>query len=107
MGLVVFILCICAVLGDKSCIRLEPVVIDRSYKKGEAFGTDHMLAVDDIRDASEDSDQGITQITALRGSSVSSPSLLIVRGFGHLDLQCYFVGLSWLGQAITGKTCQY
>ncbi|KIH68816.1 hypothetical protein ANCDUO_00848 [Ancylostoma duodenale] len=69
MGLVVFILCICAVLGDKSCIRLEPVVIDRSYKKGEAFGTDHMLAIDDIRDASEESHQGITQITALRGSS--------------------------------------
>ncbi|KAL6725785.1 hypothetical protein Aduo_007814 [Ancylostoma duodenale] len=70
MGFVVFTLSICAVLADNQpCVRLELVTIDRSYKKGEAFETDHILAIDNIRQAYENSDQGITQITALRGSS--------------------------------------
>ncbi|KAL6725782.1 hypothetical protein Aduo_007811 [Ancylostoma duodenale] len=80
MRFVVFTLCICAVLaGDEPCTRLEPVTIDHSYKKGEAFETDHMLALDNIRQAYENSDQGMIQITALRGNTAADNVRLVLR----------------------------
>ncbi|EYC17326.1 hypothetical protein Y032_0031g2403 [Ancylostoma ceylanicum] len=95
MGVVVFFLCISAVLADNEpCIQLESTTIDRFYKKGEALGTDHMLAIDDIHQAYKNNGQEASQIALLGGNSVSSLSSFVMSSCCHLDSHWYYVGPS-------------
>lgn len=76
MGFVVLILSVCSVLAEtQPCIRLEPITLDRIYKKGEALEKLHVLAVKDINRANENSSQDAVLMDFPGGRTVSSLNL--------------------------------